>query len=105
MATAGGSATHPITTAFPLIADVIGGIRVERRIEIDQVNALGRDAIAENLEVVAVVARAETLQDAAVKLRRLSVYLGGPGAREALGRGAGGSGEGCGARVERAVMS
>ncbi len=34
---------------FPPIADVVGGIRVERRIEINQVNALGRDAIAENL--------------------------------------------------------
>ncbi len=27
--------------------DILGGIRVERRIEIYQVNALGRDAIAE----------------------------------------------------------
>ncbi len=49
LATSGGSATYPITTALPLTADIIGGIRVERRIEIDQVNALGRDAIAENL--------------------------------------------------------
>ncbi len=40
---------------FPPIADIVGGIRVERRIEIDQVNALGRDAVAENREVVAVV--------------------------------------------------
>ncbi len=57
MATSGGSATHPITIASPLIADVMGGIRVERRIEINQVNALGRDAIAEGLEVAAVVER------------------------------------------------
>ncbi len=31
----------------PLIADVVGSIRVERRIEVDQVNALGRDALAD----------------------------------------------------------
>ncbi len=49
LVTSGGSATHPITTALPLTADIIGGFRVERRIEIDQVNALGRDAVAENL--------------------------------------------------------
>ena len=49
MTTSGGSATHPITTPFPQEADVVGCIRVERRIEVDQVNALGRDAIAENL--------------------------------------------------------
>ncbi len=62
------------------------------------------DEIAE-LQQEIMLSPAVTLQDAAVKLRRLSVYLGGPGAREALGRGAGGSGEGCGARVERAVTS
>ena len=33
--------------------DVIGGIRAERRIEIYQGNALGRDAVAENLKIVA----------------------------------------------------
>ncbi len=31
------------------------GIRVERRIEIAQVNALGRDAVAKILEVVAII--------------------------------------------------
>ncbi len=36
---------------------LVEGIRFERRIEIDQVNALGRDVVAENLEVVAVVER------------------------------------------------
>ncbi len=45
------------TSALPPKADVVGGIRVERRIEINQVNALGRDAVAENLEIVAVVER------------------------------------------------
>ncbi len=40
---------------------------------------------------------AVTLQDAAVMLRRLSVYTFRPGAREAAGRGAGGCGEGGGA--------
>ncbi len=44
-------------SAYPPTSDIIGigGIRIERRIEIDQINALGRDAVAENLEVVAVV--------------------------------------------------
>ena len=37
------------TSALPLTAAIISGFRVERRIEIDQVNALGRDAVAENL--------------------------------------------------------
>ncbi len=37
------------TSASPLTADVIGGFRVERRIELDQVNALVRDIVAENL--------------------------------------------------------
>ncbi len=37
--------------------DVVGRVRVERWIEIDQVNALGRDAVAEGLEVAAVVER------------------------------------------------
>ncbi len=57
LATSNGSATHPITTALPLTADVVSGIRVERRIEIDQANAIGRDTIAEILEIVAVVER------------------------------------------------
>ena len=46
------------TSALPATADIgptHRGIGVERRVEIDQVNALGLDAIAENLEVVAVV--------------------------------------------------
>ena len=37
------------TSALPLTADIVGGFRVERRIEIYRVNALGRDAVAENL--------------------------------------------------------
>ena len=40
------------TSALPPKADIgptYCGIRVERRIEIDQVNALGRDAVAESL--------------------------------------------------------
>ncbi len=48
------------TSALPATADIgptHRGIRVERRIEIDQVNALGRDAVAEGLEAVAVVER------------------------------------------------
>ena len=50
--------------------DIIGSIRVERRIEIYQVNALGRDAIAENLEVIAVV---ERLHDVPVRVEVCSV--------------------------------
>ncbi len=47
-----------------------------------------------DLEREITLSPAMTLQDAAVKLRRLSVYLGGAGARDAAGRGAGGCGEG-----------
>ncbi len=54
------------TPALPPKADVVGGFRVERRIEIDQVNALGRDAIAENLVIVAVI---ECHADALPRLR------------------------------------
>ncbi len=47
------------------------------------------DEIAE-LQQEIMLSPAETLADAAVKLRRLSVYLGGPGARAATGGSAGG---------------
>jgi hypothetical protein len=43
MTTSGGSAGHPITTAYPRQAGIISYFRSERRIEIDQVNALGRE--------------------------------------------------------------
>ncbi len=56
------------------------------------------DEIAE-LQQEIMLSPAETLKDAAVKLRRLSVYTWRPGAREAAGRGAGGRGEGCGTVV------
>jgi hypothetical protein len=37
-----GSPTYPITTALPSTPDIIGGIRVERRIEKDRLDALER---------------------------------------------------------------
>ncbi len=53
------SSRRKLRSAYPPTSDIIGlgDIRVERRIEIDQVNALGRDAVAENLEIVTVVER------------------------------------------------
>ena len=39
----------------PLEKDVVGGVRIERRVEIDQVDALVPDAVAQHLEVVAIV--------------------------------------------------
>ncbi len=57
------------------------------------------DEIAE-LQQEITLRPALTLQDAAVKLRRLSVYLAGsPRTREATGLGPGRRGEGCGAPV------
>ena len=41
-----------VIPARPLIADIASGVRVERRIEIDR-----RDAVAEGLEVAAVIQR------------------------------------------------
>jgi hypothetical protein len=34
--------------------DVVIGVRVERRVEVDEVDALARDMLAENIEIVAV---------------------------------------------------
>ena len=34
---------------------VLGGVGVERRIEVNQIDAFGCDLVAENLEVVAIV--------------------------------------------------
>ncbi len=45
MATNGLPGHVASTSASPLTADIIGGVRVERRIEIDQVNVLGPDVV------------------------------------------------------------
>ncbi len=82
----------------PSLPDALGRAGAGQRIEelLDQIAELQQEIT---------LRPAVTLQDAAVKLRRLSVYLGGPGARAATGGGAGGRGEGCGTGVGRAVMS
>ncbi len=51
------SSRRKLRSAYPPTSDIVSGVRVEGRIEVDQVNALGRDAVAENLEIVTVVER------------------------------------------------
>ncbi len=63
MATSRSAIDLLVIPATPLIADIASGVRVERRIEIDC-----RDAVAEGLEVAAVVER--------LRPRRVTVATG-----------------------------
>ncbi len=69
--------------ARPRMSDALGRAGAGQRL--DEL----LDEIAE-LQQEIMLSPAVTLQDAAVKLRRLSVYPGGPGARAATGGSAGG---------------
>ena len=54
----------------PLEQDVVAGVRVERRVEVDEVDARGRDVVAQDLQVVAVV---EVVHGSPVFLRTATV--------------------------------